>query len=150
MAANSATTAEDLLSKTDLDRLSECIRQAELHSSGEIRVHLEKHCRGSALDRARILFRKLRMDQTKLRNGVLIYVATHDRKVSILGDEGIHLKVTDQFWHLELASLLEEFGRGNYLHGMERVIADVGAKLKAHFPIGDGDRNELSDEISLG
>jgi uncharacterized membrane protein len=90
------------------------------------------------------------MDRTKHRNGVLIYVATHDHKVSILGDEGIHLKVTDQFWNLELTNLLEEFGRGDYLKGMEQAIADVGDRLKTHFPIIDGDRNELSDEISLG
>lgn len=48
--------ASDLFSQADLDRLSECIRQAELQSSGEIRVHLEKHCRGTALDRARVVF----------------------------------------------------------------------------------------------
>ncbi|MGA1330479.1 MAG: TPM domain-containing protein [Bacteroidia bacterium] len=81
---------------------------------------------------------------------MLIYVATSDRQVSILGDEGIHQKVSDQFWNQELATLVQEFGRGAFLIGLEQVIADVGAKLKAHFPIGDQDRNELSNEISLG
>ena len=99
--------APDLFTQADLDRLSACIQQAELQSSGEIRVHLEKHCRGNALDRARTLFHQLGMDRTELRNGVLIYVATQDRKVSILGDEGIHHQVTDQFWSLELENLLE-------------------------------------------
>lgn len=142
--------ASDLFSQADLDRLSECIRQAELQSSGEIRVHLEKHCRGNALDRARFLFHRLGMDRTDLRNGVLIYVATHDRKVSILGDEGIHLQVTGQFWELELEQLLEAFGRGEYLQGLEQVIADVGTRLKKYFPAKDNDRNELTNEISLG
>jgi uncharacterized membrane protein len=90
------------------------------------------------------------MDRTELRNGVLIYVATQDRKVSILGDEGIHHLVTDQFWSLELGNLLEFFGRGEYLLGLENVIADVGAKLKIHFPAQENDRNELTNEISLG
>jgi uncharacterized membrane protein len=80
----------------------------------------------------------------------LIYVATQDRKVSILGDEGIHHQVTDQFWSLELGNLLEFFGRGEYLQGLENVIADVGAKLKLHFPAQENDRNELTNEISLG
>jgi uncharacterized membrane protein len=142
--------APDLFTQADLDRLSACIQQAELQSSGEIRVHLEKHCRGNALDRARTLFHQLGMDRTELRNGVLIYVATQDRKVSILGDEGIHHKVTDQFWSLELGNLLEFFGRGEYLQGLENVIADVGAKLKIHFPAQENDRNELTNEISLG
>ena len=142
--------ASDLFSQDDLNRLGECIRLAELQSSGEIRVHLEKHCRGNALDRARVIFRQLGMDKTKLRNGVLIYVATNDRRVSILGDEGIHQKVSDQFWNQELATLVQEFGRGAFLKGLEQVIADVGSKLKTHFPIGDQDRNELSNEISLG
>jgi uncharacterized membrane protein len=90
------------------------------------------------------------MDRTELRNGVLIYVATSDRKVSILGDEGIHQRVTDQFWNQELANLIQEFARGAFLQGMEQVIADVGNKLKMHFPIGDQDRDELTNEISLG
>ncbi|NBW32947.1 MAG: TPM domain-containing protein [Cytophagia bacterium] len=142
--------ASDLFSQDDLNRLGECIRLAELQSSGEIRVHLEKHCRGNALDRARVLFHQIGMDRTELRNGVLIYIATHDRKVSILGDEGIHQKVTDRFWTLELDNLLASFGRGEYLHGLEQVISDVGIRLKEHFPVGNNDRNELSNEISLG
>ena len=139
--------AADLFTQADLDRLSACIQQAELQSSGEIRVHLEKHCRGNALDRARTLFHQLGMDRTELRNGVLIYVAT---KVSILGDEGIHHQVTDRFWTLELDNLLACFGRGEYLQGLENVIDDVGAKLKLHFPAQENDHNELSNEISLG
>lgn len=38
------------------------------------------------------------MDKTKLRHGVLIYVAAVYRKFAIIGDAGINKVVTETFW----------------------------------------------------
>ncbi len=57
------------------DRIIRAIQEAEKHTSGEIRVHLEKDCRKPVLDEAVRVFHKLKMDKTELRNGVLIFVA---------------------------------------------------------------------------
>ena len=72
------------------ERILRSIRDAELDTSGEIRVHLERRCRGEALDRAAYLFEKLNMHKTALRNGVLFYLSIEDHKFAILGDAGIN------------------------------------------------------------
>jgi len=139
-----------LFTREELDQLSARIRDAESGSSGEIRVHLEAHCSGDVLVRARKIFHQLGMDKTRLRNGVLIYVATEDRKAGILGDKGIHEKVSENFWQQELHLLLEHFGKKDYLIGLTEVIQQVGEKLKIYFPAEATDTDELSNEISFG
>ena len=71
----------------------EAIRQAEANTSGEIRVHIENHCRGDIMDRSAMVFNILKMNETAERNGVLIYLAIKDKKFSIIGDEGINKMV---------------------------------------------------------
>ena len=51
------------------------IKEAELNTSGEIRVHIENHCKKEVLDRAATVFAALKMHKTKLRNGILFYLA---------------------------------------------------------------------------
>ncbi|MBW3131091.1 TPM domain-containing protein, partial [Hymenobacter profundi] len=52
------------------------IQQAELTTSGEIRVHLEDTCpTPEPLDRAAQVFAELGMHKTAQRNGVLFYLA---------------------------------------------------------------------------
>ena len=68
------------------------IRNAEMDTSGEIRLHLEESCGDDVLDRAADIFRKLEMHKTELRNGVLIYLAVKDRQFAIIGDVGINEK----------------------------------------------------------
>jgi uncharacterized membrane protein len=50
------------------------------------------------LDRGTKYFYQLKMDKTKLRHGVLIYVAAVYRKFAIIGDAGINKVVTETFW----------------------------------------------------
>ena len=59
------------------DKIVEAIRNAELLTSGEIRVYIAKHCKEDALEKASRVFQKLKMHNTALRNAVLILV---DRK----------------------------------------------------------------------
>jgi uncharacterized membrane protein len=74
------------------------IREAELNTSGEIRVHVESEIKGDVLDRAAYLFEYLKMHKTAQRNGVLFYLAINTRKFAILGDAGINAKVPADFW----------------------------------------------------
>ena len=88
------------------------------------------------------------MYKTRHRNGVLIFVAFESRKFAILGDSGINEVVSPNYWDEEKEILLEYFKQGDPATGLCAVIARVGAKLKAYFPIEDDDVNELSNEIS--
>ncbi len=131
-------------------QISNAIRVAETDSSGEIRVHIEKHCKSDVLDRAAYIFDKLEMQKTKLRNGVLFYLAVEDKKFAILGDAGINQKVPEDFWQSIKEAALKKFKDGLYAEGLAEGIISAGKQLKEHFPYESDDVNELSDEISFG
>src|SRR6476661_2322883 len=61
------------------------IRQAEVTTSGEIRVHLEDTCpTPEPLDRAAQVFAELGMHKTAQRNGVLFYLAWQSRQFAVI------------------------------------------------------------------
>lgn len=128
------------------------IEQAEHRTSGEVRIYIESHCRNNdPVLRARELFQELKMDQTAVRNGVLVYLAMKDRKLAVYGDEGIHLKVGDTFWNASVKNMLEHFNKNNFTAGITQIIHEIGEALATHFPYDEkGDSNELSDEIVFG
>ena len=140
---------EDAISAEQEARVVDAIRLAELNTSGEVKVHLERFCKGDALDRAKEKFAKLNLHKTELRNAVIVYVAIEDRKAAIFGDEGIHAKVDDDYWKMELDVMLDHFKKGEYTEGLIQVVTDIGEKLKAEFPYNAAtDTNEVSNEIS--
>lgn len=130
--------------------ITNAIRVAETNTSGEIRVHIEKHCKGDVLDQAAYVFEKLAMHKTELRNGVLFYLAVEDHKFAILGDVGINQKVEDDFWESTKKLVIEKLKEGLYSEGLAEGIIKAGEKLKEHFPYQKDDVNELSDDISFG
>lgn len=139
-----------MLSKEHQNLILQAIRDAELITSGEIRVHIESHCAGHPIDRAKEVFFQLGMQKTDLQNGVLVYLAMKDRKYSIIGDKGIDAKVPAEFWEtirdeMRVYLAKNEFGVG-LAHGVKRT----GVVLSSFFPFDAGDVNELSNEISFG
>nr|MCU0409475.1 TPM domain-containing protein [Bacteroidales bacterium] len=91
----------------------------------------------------------LGMDKTELRNGVLFYLAVHDRKFAILGDAGINAKVPEGFWD-DISSLMKShFREGRFTEGLCQGILMAGDQLKSHFPFMRDDENELPDDISF-
>ena len=122
---------------------------AEKQTSGEIRLHLEKKSKSNIYGRAVKIFRKIGMDQTAQKNGVLIYFATTDHKFVILGDKGIHEVVPENFWN-DIADLMaEKFKQNQFSEGLREGITRIGEKLRSHFPFQEDDVNELSDDISV-
>ena len=126
------------------------IQNAEMMTSGEIRVHIENQCPENILDRAAGIFATLEMQETQLRNGVLFYLAVQDHCFAVLGDLGINTKVDDCFWQDVVALIEAHFRQGNFADGMIEGITLAGEKLQEHFPYDVDDVNELSDEISFG
>jgi len=130
------------------ERIIEEIRQAEKQTSGEIRIHLDRRSGKDVLEKAKKVFNQTGMAQTKHRNGVLIYLATDHRKFAILGDEGIHRLVPENYWEDVKERMQRYFREGKFCEGLCRGIGEVGEKLKAYFPIEKDDRNELPNTIS--
>ncbi len=132
-------------------RILEAIEKAEDHTSGEIRLHLEGRCpTEEPLDHAKELFFQLEMDKTAQRNGVLIYLATASHRFAILGDEGIHRVVPENFWEDVKDRMVSHFREDDFSQGMVEGIARIGEKLHEFFPWQSDDANELPDEISFG
>ncbi len=125
------------------------IQQAEKATSGEIRVHIENHCRKNVLDRAADVFAQLKMHKTAARNGVLVYVALEDRKLAILGDAGINAKVPANFWEGIKIRMVEQFKQGLITEGIREAVLSAGNALKTYFPYQTDDKNELPDDISF-
>ena len=135
-------------SEDEQKRIVEEIHKAEERTSGEIRVHLDRHSGGDALKKAQKIFYQLGMARTKHRNGVLIYLATDHRKFAVVGDEGIHRVVPENYWEDVREEMQKHFREGKFLAGICRAIQQIGEKLQAHFPAEKADANELPDEIS--
>jgi len=141
--------ASKFFSKEQKDLITAAVREAELNTSGEIRVHIERKCKGEALDRAAYIFGKLHMHETALRNGVLFYLAIDDHKFAILGDAGINAVTPDDFWTVISNRMGDNFREGEFTQGLATGIQMAGEQLKEHFPYTSDDINELPDEISF-
>ena len=121
---------------------------AEDGTSGEIRVHIDRYCKTNPLLKAQNFFHHLKMDQTELRNGVIIYISMDDKQIAIYGDKGINEKVDPDFWDSTLLKITEQFKAGKMVEGIIAGLNEAGLQLKKHFPKSNNDTNELSNEIS--
>ena len=142
-------TSRTFFSKEEQQRIVSAIKEAELDTSGEIRVHIENHCKEEALERAAEMFYGLKMDRTAARNGILFYLAVKDHKFAIIGDEGINKNVEHDFWNDIKNEMISNFKENKFTEGLIAGILKCGEKLKKYFPHQDDDVNELSDEISF-
>ena len=144
------TSARRFFTKKEKEEIQKAILNAELDTSGEIRVHIETNCEGEVLDRTAYLFKKMGMHKTELRNGVLIYLAVQSHKFAIIGDKGINAAVPENFWDDIKGKMSNYFEKEEFVYGLAEGIEQTGKQLKKHFPRHLDDINELSDEISFG
>lgn len=142
-------SARNFFTPEQQEDIKQAILNAELNTSGEIRVHVQKKCTGDILDCAADIFHKLGMDKTTAHNGVLIYVAVENRSFAIIGDSGINAVVPVDFWESTKKLMINHFRDGNFADGLVAGINKAGEQLKKHFPYQRDDVNELTDEISF-
>ncbi len=140
---------EDFLSVQEEQEIIAAIRKAERSTSGEIRVHIETHTDADHFNRTLEVFHLLKMDNTRLRNGVLIYVAVADKSFVIYGDEGINNVVPKDFWNSTRDTMSNQFRQGNFKQGLIDGVLQAGLELQKHFPWDiDTHEDELPNEIS--
>lgn len=142
--------AESFLNAEHELEVIQAIGEAEKYTSGEIRVHLEDNTEKPTLERAKEVFLYLKMDETKDKNGVLIYIGIVNKQIAIIGDTGIDKLVPDNFWEAEILLIKDYFAVKKFEKGLVAAIIKVGEKLKEFFPYQSDDTNELSDAISKG
>lgn len=142
--------SSEFFGKENEKLIAGAIGKAESQTSGEIRVHIESHCKSDVLDRAAGVFKSLSMHKTKERNGVLFYLSINDRKFAIIGDVGINAVVPEDFWDSTKETVISHFKKGEFTEGLIEGIEMAGKHLKQYFPHQKDDINELSDDISFG
>ena len=141
--------AKSFLEQVDHPRVVAAIGEAERGTSGEIRVWVSDRHRPQALEAARSRFLKLKMDRTKHRNAVLIFVAPRSRSFAVVGDVGIDEKVGEQFWSEVRDAMIEHLRNERYTEAIVHAVRTAGARLAEHFPTDPEGRSEdeLPNEI---
>ena len=144
-------TRKGLLRVIDQARVRDAIQEAERRTSGEIRVSVSRYFWGNVRKVADRAFARLGMTATRQRNGILFFIVPSRRRFAILGDEGIHAKVGQEFWEKAAAAVAERFREGDFTTGLVRGIEMVGEQLARHFPYDPTtDVNELPDDVDFG
>lgn len=140
--------------KAEQEQIVAAIAAAEKHTTGEIRVYIERsvkqvgHEQDATYVRAREVFARLGMQRTEARNGVLVYLAVRSRRFAIVGDEELHRRVGDDYWLEIRDSLAADFATERFAEGLVAAITAIGDRLGDHFPPRSDDRNELTDDIA--
>jgi uncharacterized membrane protein len=144
------------------ERLARQVAASEARHGGEIRLCVEGGLPASYLwrhvlrrvpigalarQRAAMMFAKLRVWDTEVNNGVLIYVLLAAHHLEIVADRGITRHVAPDQWQAMIAHLSQAFAQGQIEQGLTQAVAEVGAALERHFPLEPGQvkSNELPD-----
>ncbi len=136
--------------------IEDAIRAAEARTSAEIRFVIEtafelpdlaagKSPRARALD----VFAALRVWDTELRNGVLIYVLMAERTVEVVADRGAAALIAPADWDVSARVMENHFRARRFRDGAIAGVAAIGDLLARHFPARDGDRDELPNQPAL-
>ncbi len=151
MALFPSKKKKDFFTPEQQERMVQAIQHAEKNTSGEVRVFVESKCKYvDPIDRAKEIFFSLKMDKTKDRNAVLLYLALKDRQLALFADEGIYQRCGGEFWNHEVKKIIAAFTKDDYTGGICLVVEDIGKALKQQFPYEAADKNELPDKIIFG
>ena len=139
---------KEFLSKVEHDRIVHAIREGESKTSGAIRVYVQRgKLKADPLIVAQKKFQQLKMDRTRERNAVLIFVAPRAHQFAVVGDKAIHEKCGDEFWQRIVGGMRTHFQNEKFSHALIEATKEIGKLLAAHFPKRSTPSNELSDEI---
>lgn len=147
-----------LFPEDSLRRIADAVKAGEARHRGEVCFAVEAGLPARAVlrgmqarDRAHQVFGQLRVWDTEVNNGVLLYLLLADHRIEIVADRGLKGLVSDEQWRGVCQLMEERLKAGD---AEDAVIAGVTAAsdlLAAHFPRvpGDVDENELPDRPYL-
>lgn len=139
----------NFLTDHQMASLVEAIQTAENNTTGEIRIHIDSNTEGNNAEIAFEVFKRLCKDQTVAKNAVLLHVNFEQNYLTIIGDEGIHKVVHQNFWNQLHDQITTEFSKGHYHEGLKNAVLETGHELKKYFPIKGENPNELPNEITF-
>jgi uncharacterized membrane protein len=138
----------------DFLRISNKISEAELTTSGELRVSIREEKsfserNSNIMSLAEKEFYKLNMHQTRDKTGILLFFLLGERQFYILADQEINEKVGQNVWEDISKEIQENFRNGFFSQGIIKGIEKVGVLLSEHFPIKPDDVNELTNKVVI-
>ena len=99
----------------------------------------EKHPHYRALE----VYGRLRVWDTPLNSGVLLYLALDQRAIEIIADRGI--TASSAQWQQVCARLQARLAKGDYIEGLLAAVDDIEQILQKHAPEGDHTADVLSN-----
>jgi uncharacterized membrane protein len=129
----------------------DAIARAEQGTTGEIRVHLSRSWfERDAYRHAQRLFAQFNMHQTAQRNGVLLYVNLRRHLFAVVGDDGIHQHVGQEYWEMLAGRLAQNLHETHPEKAIALAVLEIGEKLRLHFPshLDGPNPNELPNVVS--
>lgn len=146
--------SKNILTKDELDLIAKTISEVEKTTIGEVRVQVQKRRAWKdrylpVYDLALKNFHELGMNNTKDKTGVLVFLLISDQKFQIIGDEGIHKKVTKEFWDVLALKMIDYFRQNKFADGIIEAVKQIGEVLAREFPMKAGDTNELSNDVII-
>jgi uncharacterized membrane protein len=133
----------------DKSLIENAIQDAEREMMGEIRVSVAAFFWGSVRKVAERTFVRLGITQTRLRNGVLLFVVPSRRRYHILCDSGIPVPVREQLTADVSKILTVHFRDSEFSTGLVEAIREATGILKKEFPSDPNQNiNELPDEVA--
>ncbi|NCS66245.1 MAG: hypothetical protein COS39_03620 [Hydrogenophilales bacterium CG03_land_8_20_14_0_80_62_28] len=141
-----------MLPPASLGRIEKAVADAEAGHGGQIRVALETSLGLFALLkgqtarlRAEEVFSQLRVWDTELNNGVLIYWLLADREFEIVVDRGLARAVGQEDWARLCREMAAHFQAGRHEAALLHGIEAMSKYLEVLYPGDAGDINELPD-----
>jgi putative membrane protein len=99
-------------------------------------------------ERALRCFAEQGLVRTRDRTGILIFVALLERRVVVLGDEGIDRVLDpDETWQGVVDLAVAGLRDGRALEGLEAAVRRCGEILERHLPAPERDPNELANRL---
>jgi uncharacterized membrane protein len=141
-------TAGKFLKQLHHDEIVAAIREAEKRTSGEVRVFISRKLVANPVEAAQAHFVQLRMEKTRDRNGVLIFVAPRARRFAVVGDAGVHERCGEGFWKELADEMSGHFAKSEFTSGIVHGVKKAGELLARHFPHRPDDANELPDDVA--
>jgi uncharacterized membrane protein len=128
-------------------RIADAVAAAEQRTSAEVKVVVLGHCWTDIRTKAKALFYKYELHNTKDRNAVMILLVLANREFLVYGDKGIHERAEEGFWLRVRDSMQKKLFEGQLVEGILAGVEQVCEQLVKHFPRVEHDVNEISDEV---
>lgn len=88
-----------------------------------------------------------KLNETKKRLGVMLFVSLDERYVELLADKGINDKVKPEDWGKIVDDFIDDVKSGKVHEGYIKAVRACQEILKTHFPDVPEDVNELGDNL---